>query len=60
MKNSYLDIKILENMLKRDNKNKTYPKIINYKLKSSDVIEENSLSLFNLPLDKNIFIQGGY
>jgi len=30
-----------------------------HKLESSDIIEENSLSLFNLPRDKNIFIQGG-
>ena len=59
MNNSYLDIKTLENILKRDNKDKTYPKIKEYKLKSNDVIEENSLSMFNLPRDKNIFIQGG-
>jgi len=59
MKNSYLDIKTLENMLKRDSINKTYPTIKEYKLKSNDIIEENSLSLFNLPRDKNIFIQGG-
>ena len=59
MNNSYLDIKTLENILKRDNKNKTYPTIKEYKLISKDIIEENSLSLFNLPRDKNIFIQGG-
>jgi hypothetical protein len=59
MNKTYLDIKNLENMLKRDNKDKIYPEIKEYKLESSDIIEENSLSLFNLPRDKNIFIQGG-
>lgn len=59
MNNSYLDIKTLENLLKRDNKNKNYPKMKEHKLKSSDVIEENSLTLYNLPRNKNIFIQGG-
>lgn len=41
MNNSYLDIKILENKLKRDDKDRTYPKIKEYKLKSNDIIEEN-------------------
>jgi len=38
MNNTYLDIKKLEHMLKRDNKNKTYPTIKEYKLISKDII----------------------